>query len=72
VLKQAADDFDPSVIATYLFQLAQSFNSFYAALSIGNAESEEKKQLRLKISSLVATIIASGMDLLGIKVPEKM
>jgi arginyl-tRNA synthetase len=72
VLKQAADDFDPSVIATYLFQLAQSFNSFYAALSIGNAESEEKKQLRLKISSLVATIIGSGMDLLGIKVPEKM
>ncbi len=71
-LKQAADDFDPSVIATYLFQLAQSFNSFYAALSIGNAENEEKKQLRLKISSLVATIIASGMDLLGIKVPEKM
>ena len=72
VLKQAADDFDPSVIATYLFQLAQSFNSFYAALSIGNAESEEKKQLRLKMSSLVATIIASGMNLLGIKVPEKM
>jgi arginyl-tRNA synthetase len=72
VLKQAADDFDPSVIATYLFQLAQSFNSFYAALSIGNAESEEKKQLRLKISSLVATIIASGMELMGIKVPEKM
>jgi arginyl-tRNA synthetase len=52
--------------------LAQSFNSFYAALSIGNAESEEKKQLRLKISSLVATIEASGMELLGIKVPEKM
>ena len=72
VLKQAADDFDPSVIATYLFQLAQSFNSFYAALSIGNAESEEKKQLRLKISNLVATIIASGMELMGIKVPEKM
>jgi arginyl-tRNA synthetase len=72
LLKQAADDFDPSVIATYLFQLAQSFNSFYAALSIGNAESEEKKQLRLKISSLVATIEASGMELLGIKVPEKM
>jgi arginyl-tRNA synthetase len=72
VLKQAADDFDPSVIATYLFQLAQSFNSFYAALSIVNAESEEKKQLRLKISSLVATIEASGMELLGIKVPEKM
>lgn len=72
ILKQAADDLDPSVIATYLFQLAQSFNSFYAALSINNAATEEKKQLRLKIASLVATIIASGMELLGIKVPEKM
>ncbi len=72
ILKQAADAFDPSTIAIYLFQLAQTFNSFYAALSINNAESEEKKQLRLKTASWVATIIASGMSLLGIRVPEKM
>jgi arginyl-tRNA synthetase len=72
ILKQAADALDPSAIAIYLFQLAQSFNSFYAALSIMNAENEEKKQLRLKIASLVATIQASGMSLLGIQVPEKM
>ena len=71
-LKQAADSLDPSTIAIYLFQLAQSFNSFYAALSIVNAENEEKKQLRLKIASLVATILSSGMLLLGINVPEKM
>jgi arginyl-tRNA synthetase len=72
ILKQAADTFDPSTIAIYLFQLSQTFNSFYAALSINNAESEEKKQLRLKTASWVATIIASGMSLLGIRVPEKM
>ena len=72
ILKQAADALDPSAIAIYLFQLAQSFNSFYAALSIMNAENEEKKQLRLKIASRVATILASGMSLLGIQVPEKM
>ena len=72
ILQQSANDLDPSVIATYLFQLAQSFNSFYANHSIGNAESEEKKQLRLRIGSLTATIIASGMQMLGIKVPEKM
>ena len=71
-LKQAADSLDPSTIAIYLFQLAQSFNSFYAALSIVNAENEEKKQLRLKLASLVATILSSGMLLLGINVPEKM
>ena len=71
-LQQSANDLDPSVIATYLFQLAQSFNSFYANHSIGNAESEDKKQLRLRIASLTSTIIASGMQMLGIKVPEKM
>jgi len=71
-LRQAGQSHDPSAIAMYLFQLAQLFNSFYAALSISNAETEEKKQLRLKIASLVATILKSGMSMLGIKVPEKM
>lgn len=71
-LIQSAESLDPSTLATYLFQLAQSFNSFYANLSIANAEREEKKQLRLKISSMIATIISSGMELLGISVPNKM
>lgn len=71
-LKQSGDSHDPSAVAMYLFQLAQQFNSFYAALSISNAESEEKKQLRLKISMMVAVILKSGMSLLGIAVPEKM
>ncbi len=71
-LLQAGQSHDPSTLSMYLFQLAQMFNSFYAAFSISNAESEEKKQLRLKISSLVATILKSGMQLLGINVPEKM
>ena len=72
ILHQSATDLDPSVISIYLFQLAQAFNSFYANHSIGNAESEEKKQLRLRIASLTSTIISSGMQMLGIKVPEKM
>lgn len=71
-LEQAAIGLDPAHLANYLFQLAQLFNSFYAAHSIAGAETEEKKQLRLKISSMVATILASGMQLLGIAVPDKM
>ena len=63
---------DPSALANYLFQLAQSFNSFYANHSIANAETEQKRQLRLRIASLVATILKSGMEMLGIQVPEKM
>ena len=72
ILIQSAQEFNPSIIAIYLFQLAQLFNSFYAAHSISNAETEEKKQLRLKISSLTSVILFSGMQLLGIKMPEKM
>ena len=72
VIKQAADALDPSTLANYLFQLAQNFNSFYAAFSIVNAETTEKRELRLRLASIVATILDSGMKMLGIQVPEKM
>ncbi|MCH5718663.1 hypothetical protein MKP07_21875 [Niabella hibiscisoli] len=72
VVQQAASEFNPSLLAIYAFNLAKLFNSFYAAHSIRNAESEEKKQLRLKISTLTANTIAASMSLLGIKVPERM
>lgn len=71
-IQQAAAEFNPSLIAIYAFNVAKLYNSFYAAHSIRNAESEEKKQLRLKISQLTANIIAEAMRLLGIKVPERM
>jgi len=72
VLEQAAKETDPSSIAIYVYTLARKFSSFYAEHSIANAESEEKKQLRLRISSMCANVIRSGMQLLGIHVPEKM
>ncbi len=71
-VQQAATEFNPSLIAIYVFNLARLFNSFYAAHSIRNAESEAKKQLRLKISMLTAQTIAAAMQLLGIKVPDRM
>lgn len=72
VVQQAAIEFNPSLLAIYAFNLAKLFNSFYAAHSIRNAEDEEKKQLRLKVSQLTANTIAAAMRLLGIKVPERM
>ena len=71
-IEQACQEHNPSVIANYVFHLAKTFNSFYTEHSIANAESEEKKQLRLKLSSMTANIIESGMKLLGITVPERM
>jgi len=72
ILEQAVAEHNPSVIAIYVFNLAKAFNTFYTEHSVMNAESEEKKQLRLQISEMTANVIASGMSLLGIRVPERM
>jgi arginyl-tRNA synthetase len=72
IIEQAATEHNPSVIAIYVFNLAKSFNTFYTELSVLSAESEEKKQLRLQLSEMTANVIASGMGLLGIRVPERM
>lgn len=72
VVRQAAIEYNPSVIAIYLFTVAKTFNSFYTEHSVLNAESEYKKQLRLNICKLTADTIKEGMHLLGIRVPERM
>jgi arginyl-tRNA synthetase len=72
IIIQSGNDLDPSALSIYLFQLAQLFNSFYAAHSISNAENDIKKQLRLKISLMTSNVINSGMAMLGISVPKKM
>jgi arginyl-tRNA synthetase len=71
-VEEAASLFDPSKIALYVFNLAKTFNSFYTEHSIANAENEEKKRLRLMLAQLTAQTIQTGMQLLGIKVPERM
>ena len=71
-IRQAAEEMNPSVVAIYVFSLAQSFNSFLADHRILTAESEEKKELRLQIAQFTANVIAAGMRLLGIRVPERM
>ena len=72
IIEQAASEHNPSVIAIYAFEVAKTFNSFYTEHSVMNAESEEKKQLRLQISQLTSNVIASAMSLLGVRVPERM
>ena len=72
VLAQAARELNPSVIAIYIFNLAKSFNSFYTIHSIANAETAEKKLLRLQLAVMTANVLKKGMGLLGIEVPERM
>ncbi len=72
LLQQACTEMNPSLVANYVFSIAKIFNSFYSEHSIGRAESDYKKQLRLRICVMTAHIIQSGMGLLGIRVPERM
>ena len=71
-IEQACSEHNPSVIAMYVFNLAKTFNSFYTELSIANAETADKKQLRLQLAVMTANALKSGMELLGIRVPERM
>jgi arginyl-tRNA synthetase len=72
VINEAAETLDPSKVAIYTFNLAKLFNSFYAELSIANAESDDKKNLRIKLGILTAATLQKGMRALGIDVPEQM
>jgi arginyl-tRNA synthetase len=72
IVKQAAEEHNPSVLAIFAFELAKAFNTFYTEHSVMNAETEEKKQLRLQLCEMTACVIASAMGLLGIRVPERM
>ena len=72
VITQAAKELNPAVIANYIFHLAKTFNTFYAELSIVKAESADKKILRLHLAFMTSNVIKSGMQLLGINVPERM
>lgn len=72
IVKQAADEYNPSVIAIYVFNVAKTYNTFYTEHSVLNAETNEKKQLRLQLCQLTANVINNAMGLLGIRVPERM
>ena len=72
VIEAAAAEFNPALIANYLYDTAKEFNQFYHDYSILKAETQEERNFRLVLSSVVGGIIRSGMYLLGIEVPERM
>ncbi|NJL75753.1 MAG: arginine--tRNA ligase [Saprospiraceae bacterium] len=68
----AAQNYDPSEIANYCYDLAKSFHKFYHDFSILRAENEGAKQFRLLLSKATANVLSSGMKLLGIEMPDRM
>ena len=71
-IEEAAATYDPSVIANFCYDLAKSFHKFWHDLSILNVELENVKIFRLQLSKAVGHVLAHGMDLLGIEMPERM
>jgi len=72
VVKEAGTEFSPALIANYEYELVKEFNQFYHDFSILKEENEALKQFRLVLAASVAKVIKTGMQLLGIEVPERM
>jgi arginyl-tRNA synthetase len=71
VVPTVLNDFRPNVLANYLFELANSFHSFYEACPVLKSE-EPARGSRLALCELTARVLRQGLSLLGIAVPEKM
>jgi arginyl-tRNA synthetase len=71
-VSQAGVDYSPSQIANYIYDLVKQYNQFYHDFQILKEENEALRSFRLVLSENVAKVIAKGMGLLGIQVPEKM
>ena len=72
IVKQAGEDYSPSIIANYTYDLVKEYNQFYHDFSILREENEAVKVFRLALSEDVAKVVRLGMGLLGIEVPDRM
>lgn len=71
-LKTAAEQLDPSIIAKYAYDLAKTFNKFYANVPVNNEKDEAKRQFRLQLASITGTALKKSLQLLGIEAPNRM
>ena len=72
VVKAAAENFAPSIVAAYAYELAKQYNAYYHDHSILREEDAAVRAMRLRLSEQVARVIRLAMRLLGIDVPERM
>ena len=71
IVPQVLNDFRPNILANYLFELANSFHAFYETCPVLRSD-EPVRSSRLALCDLTGRVLQRGLDLLGIKVPEKM
>jgi len=71
VVQQATEQYRPSALTAYLYDLARAYNSFYAECPVGSSE-EPIRSSRLMLSRATALTLKQGLALLGIESPDKM
>src|SRR2546430_8480108 len=71
IVPQVLNDFRPNILANYLFELANSFHTYYEACPVLKAD-EPVRSSRLALCDLTGRVLQRGLKLLGIDVPEKM
>ncbi len=72
VVRQAGQEYSPSSVAAYCYDLVKEYNQFYHDFSILREEDAKKRAFRLVLSKNVAKVVRLGMILLGIEMPERM
>ncbi len=71
-VQEAGRSYSPAVIANYVYELVKQFNQFYHDYSILKEEDVAVRSLRLALCDATSRVVATGMGLLGIRVPERM
>ena len=72
VVQKAAEEYDPSLVANYNYDLAKKYHRFWHDLSVFSAETPEARAFRLTLSRAVGQVLKSSMGLLGVEMPERM
>ncbi|TFH37082.1 MAG: arginine--tRNA ligase, partial [Anaerolineales bacterium] len=71
-VQKAAEDYKPLLVATYAYDLARAFHTFYHAVRVLQADSEAIRDARLRITAAAKQTLSNSLHLLGIEAPEEM
>ncbi|TXB67062.1 arginine--tRNA ligase [Vicingus serpentipes] len=72
IIAEAGKNYSPALLCNYIFDLVKEFNNFYQTVDILREEDKSKLAFRLQLAETVGKVVKSGMNLLGITVPDKM
>ncbi len=72
IISESGSNYSPALLCNYIFDLVKEFNHFYQTVDILREEDKNKLAFRLSLSETVGKVIKTGMNLLGIRVPNKM